>query len=493
MSPWLRRLLVTGALIIAYRLGMGIPLPGIGAIWDWIVSTDPRNIGGGGYGLGRVSFLGLGISPYIAASVFLLLLSGAIAPLRRLRDGNEAQRSRFTAYLLGMTALVALVQGLGIAIYCQSLRHQIDPAGSTNWSGYRIAIMLLLVAGSFVAVGIAHFITKYGIANGVAILVAIPLLTEAIPRFRTSILNPRDSQAPPPLLAILVLGIGILLSILIIQSCRKLPLQSEGNTGAVSDNSEELPWLPLRMQPAGAAPLFFADNLLHVPATVRSLLEPDATGPLMSAWLYTGVSSLLIIASSILFASWIFNGADLEGRLNAWRVRIKDDAGDLWTARRLEQVQEKLIWVGALMLVLVGALPLLGIRYERFLEGIAGLVDAHLVVLTAVVLEIWRNLRAWRRHSRSGSWASVYRSDIALEARLVCHALRQAGLTAVMHSARPSPVIGSFGCWEVCRPQFPSVVVYSRLGSGHDEVHVPADVRVQAEEVLARIAPPPHV
>jgi hypothetical protein len=247
------------------------------------------------------------------------------------------------------------------------------------------------------------------------------------------------------------------------------------------------------MQPAGAAPLIFADNLLSLPPIFRGFLEPDATGPLMSAWLYTGVSSLLIIASSILFASWIFNGADLEGRLNAWRVRIKDDAGDLWTARRLEHVQERMVWMGALMLVLFGALPLLGIKYDRFLDGIAGLVDARLVVLTAVALEIWRNLRAWRRHPRSGSWASVYRSDIALEARLVCHALRQAGLTAVMHSARPSPLIGSFGCWEVCRPQFPSVVVYSRLGSGHVEVHVPTDVRQQAEEELARIVPPPHV
>jgi preprotein translocase subunit SecY len=493
MSPWPRRIVVTGALVIAYRIGTGIPLPGIGAIWDWVHSTDARNAGSLGYGLERFSFLGLGIYPYISASGILLLLSGAIAPLRRLRDGDEEQRSRFAIYLLGLTALLAMIQGLGIAIYCDSLRRQVDPAISTTGSGYRVAVMLALVAGSFVTVGLAHFITKYGIANGVAILVAIPLLTEAIPRFRASILDPRDSQAPPPLLAVLVLGVGILLSVLIIHSCRKLPLQPERDTGVENHNSGEMRWLPLRIQPAGAVPLLFAERMLVLPLTLRGFFRPDATGPILSDWSYTAVSSLLIFASSMLIASWLFNGCDLEGRLHAWRVRIKDGAGDVWTARRLEQTQEKLAWMGALMLVLFGALPLLGLRYDRFLEGVAGLVDARLVVLVAVVLEIWRNLRAWRMHPLGRSWARVYRSDIALEARLVRHALHQAGLTAVMHSSRPSPVGGSFGYWEVCRPQFPSLIVYSGLGSGCVEVYVPTSARKQAEELLAGIVPPLQV
>jgi preprotein translocase subunit SecY len=489
MSPWLRRLVVTGVLVIIYRLGTAIPLPGMGAIWDWIVSTGARNGGGVAHDLGRVSLLGLGINPYLSASVILLLLSGVIAPLRRLRDGDEAQRSRFAIYLLGITGLLALVQGLGISIFCESLRRQVDPAGSSTWSGYRIVVMLVLVAGSFVSVGIAHLITKYGIANGVAILAVIPLLTEVIPRFRTSILDPRDSETPSPLLAVLVLGAGILLAILIVQSCRRLPLRAEGSTATEDGDSSGLPWLPLRMQPAGAAPLFFSDSLFRMALVVRVFLRPDATGPLMADWLQAAVGGFLTIGASMLFASWIFNGSDLVDRLRAWRLRIEDSAGEPWTVRRLERTQEKLVWMGALMLVALGALPLLGLEHDRFLEGIAGLVDARLVVFTAIALEIWRNRCGWQGYPGNRSWIPIYRSDIAIEASLVCQALRQAGLPAVTHSSRPSPLGGSFGFWEVCRPRFPSVVVYSRLGSGGVEVHVPRDAEEQAAEVLSRVLP----
>jgi len=177
-----RRILVTLALLAAYRLGLHIPLPGMDpSVLSRLPRPDPESALLGGWIHPQMSFFGLGIAPYFSAAVIVLLLSGLILPLRGLRDGHERSRHRFDQVILIATVLIALVQSYGMSIYICNALGPLRMGLTLPPEAFQLVATLGMTIGTLVLIWFGHLITRYGVGNGIALLLVSGLIGRLLP------------------------------------------------------------------------------------------------------------------------------------------------------------------------------------------------------------------------------------------------------------------------------------------------------------------------
>jgi preprotein translocase subunit SecY len=270
-----KRIILTLSLILVYRIGSFIMLPGVNAqaVLDNAAKGGSNNalesllslFSGGGFT--NVSIMALGIMPYISASIIMQLLGMAVPAVQKMQNEGESGRKQINNYTRILTIAICAVQAPSyISLYASGIQGALpqDP-GSLWWA----TAVISMVAGSMFSVWLGERITDKGIGNGISLLITVGILS----RLPSAFIQEVAISAPLKVVLEIMMFILIVLgTILIVQGVRKVPLNTAKRVvGARSvDDQGARNYLPLKVNASGVMPIIFAQAIMTIPVMLAS-------------------------------------------------------------------------------------------------------------------------------------------------------------------------------------------------------------------------------
>ncbi|MGB3406265.1 MAG: preprotein translocase subunit SecY [Jannaschia sp.] len=364
-----QRILFTIGLLIIYRIGTYIPVPGIdaGALRDF-VEQAAAGLGGvlnmfTGGAIGRMGVFALGIMPYISASIIVQLMTAMVPQLEQLKKEGEAGRKKINQYTRYGTVALATLQGYGLAVSLEAGGLAHDPG-----MFFRASCVITLVGGTMFLMWLGEQITARGIGNGISLIIFVGIVAElpaALAQFFES--GRTGALTTPAILGVVAMLLGTLILVVFMErSLRKIHIQYPRRQVGMKVYDGGSSHLPIKVNPAGVIPAIFASSLLLLPTTI-STFSGQQTGPIMSTVLaYFGPGQplyLLFFAAMIVFFTYFytFNVAfkpdDVADNLKSQNGFIPGIRPGKRTAEYLEYVTNRVLVLGAAYLTLVCLIP----------------------------------------------------------------------------------------------------------------------------------------
>ena len=293
------RILFTLGLLIVYRLGTFIPVPGIDgvALRDFMEQAQ-SGIGGmltmfTGGALGRMGIFALGIMPYISASIIVQLLTSMVPSLEQLKKEGEQGRKKINQYTRYGTVALATLQAYGLAVSLESGDLVTDPG-----LFFRLSCLITLVGGTMFLMWLGEQITARGVGNGISLIIFVGIIAEvpaALAQFFAS--GRSGALSPAVIIGVIVMVIATIAFVVFMErALRKVLIQYPRRQVGMKVMEGQNSHLPVKVNPAGVIPAIFASSLLLLPTTV-STFSGSQTGPLMSTILaYFGPGQPLYLA-----------------------------------------------------------------------------------------------------------------------------------------------------------------------------------------------------
>src|SRR6056300_94107 len=294
-----KRILFTLGLLLVYRLGTFIPLPGIDAtaLREFMESAQ-SGIGGmlsmfTGGALGRMGIFALGIMPYISASIIIQLLTSMVPQLEQLKKEGEQGRKKINQYTRYGTVALALFQGWALAASLEAGELATDPG-----LFFRISCVVTLVGGTMFLMWLGEQITNRGIGNGISLIIFVGIIAE-IPAALAQFLSQGRSGAISPAViigVIIMVVVTIAFVVFMERALRKIHIQYPRRQVGMKIYDGQSSHLPVKVNPAGVIPAIFASSLLLLPTTI-STFSGSQTNPIMSTVMaYFGPGQPLYLA-----------------------------------------------------------------------------------------------------------------------------------------------------------------------------------------------------
>ena len=363
------RIFFTLALLIVYRLGTYIPVPGIDgqALKDFMDSAS-AGIGGmlnmfTGGAISRMGIFALGIMPYISASIIVQLLTSMVPQLEQLKKEGEQGRKKINQYTRYGTVLLAIFQGWALASSLEAGDLATDPG-----LFFRLSCVVTLVGGTMFLMWLGEQITNRGIGNGISLIIFVGIVAE-IPSALAQFLSQGRSGALSPaviigVIVMVVVTIGFV--VFMERALRKIHIQYPRRQVGMKIYDGQSSHLPVKVNPSGVIPAIFASSLLLLPTTLATFSGGN-TGPVMSVILaYFGPGQplyLLFFASMIIFFAYFytfnvsFKPEDVADNLKNQNGFVPGVRPGKKTAEYLEYVVNRVLVVGSLYLALICLLP----------------------------------------------------------------------------------------------------------------------------------------
>ena len=364
-----QRILFTLGLLIVYRLGTFIPVPGIdgNALRDFMEGAA-AGLGGilsmfTGGALGRMGIFALGIMPYISASIIVQLLTSLVPAFEQMKKEGEQGRKKINQYTRYGTVLLATFQAYGLAVSLQ--------AGDlvTNPGVFFIAsTVITLVGGTMFLMWLGEQITARGVGNGISLIIFVGIIAE-VPAALAQFFSQGRSGAISP---VVIIGIILLMAALIAfvvfmeRALRKIHIQYPRRQVGMKVYDGGTSHLPIKVNPAGVIPAIFASSLLLLPTTI-STFSGGSTGPVMSTILaYFGPGRplyLLFFTAMIVFFAYFythnvaFKVDDVADNLKNQNGFVPGIRPGKRTAEYLEYVTNRVLVLGSGYLALVCLMP----------------------------------------------------------------------------------------------------------------------------------------
>ncbi|MEI4488048.1 preprotein translocase subunit SecY [Frigidibacter sp. MR17.14] len=364
-----QRIFFTIGLLIVYRLGTYIPVPGIdGAALRNFMDSAASGLGGilsmfTGGALGRMGIFALGIMPYISASIIVQLLTSLVPSLENLKKEGEAGRKKINQYTRYATVALALFQAYGLAksLEAGSLAH--DPG-----IFFQATVVVTLVGGTMFLMWLGEQITARGIGNGISLIIFVGIVAE-IPAALAQFLSQGRSGviSPAVIIGALVMVVVVIAFVVFMErALRKIHIQYPRRQVGMKVYDGGSSHLPIKVNPAGVIPAIFASSLLLLPTTI-STFSGGATGPVMSTILaYMGPGQplyLLFFVLMIVFFAYFYT-ANVAFKTDEVAENLKNQGGFIpgirpgkRTEDYLEYVVNRVLVLGSGYLALVCLLP----------------------------------------------------------------------------------------------------------------------------------------
>ncbi|MEM0938029.1 MAG: preprotein translocase subunit SecY [Pseudomonadota bacterium] len=364
-----QRIFFTLGLLIVYRLGTYIPVPGIdgNALRDFMEQAA-AGLGGvlsmfTGGALGRMGIFALGIMPYISASIIVQLMTAMVPKLEQLKKEGEQGRKKINQYTRYGTVLLATAQAYGLAVSLEAGGLVSDP----GWF-FRAACVITLVGGTMFLMWLGEQITARGIGNGISLIIFVGIIAElpgALAQFfeqgRTGALS-----TPAVIGVIIMLLVTLTFVVFMERSLRKIHIQYPRRQVGMKVYDGGNSHLPIKVNPAGVIPAIFASSLLLLPTTI-STFSGGQSGPVMSTLLaYFGPGQplyLLFFAAMIIFFTYFytlnvsFKVEDVADNLKNQNGFVPGIRPGKKTAEYLEYVTTRILVLGSGYLALVCLIP----------------------------------------------------------------------------------------------------------------------------------------
>ncbi len=365
-----RRILITGLLLIVYRVGIHIPTPGIDnlalkAVFDSQAGTlfGLIDMFSGG-ALARFSIFTLGIMPYISSSIILQLLTVVIPQLEKLSKEGELGRRKITQYTRYGTIVLSVIQGMGIAVGLESVT---AGAGSVvyhpGWA-FRIMTVITLTSGTAFLMWLGEQITERGIGNGISLIIFAGIvarfpsgLVRTVTLVRTGEMN---LFAGLFLLALMVAVVAII--IYFERAHRRIPVQYARRIVGRKVYGGQSTHLPLKVNTAGVIPPIFASSILLFPATIASFIKHPITRTISDALTPGRVGYELLFVAFIIFFCYFytavtFNPVDVADNMKKYGGFVPGIRPGKKTAEYIDKILTRITLGGAIYVSVICVLP----------------------------------------------------------------------------------------------------------------------------------------
>ena len=307
-----QRIFFALGLLIVYRLGTFIPVPGIdGAALREFMEGAQNGIGGilsmfTGGALARMGIFALGIMPYISASIVIQLLATMYEPLKQMKKEGEQGRRKINQYTRYLTVIVATGQAYGLASGLQA-----GDLASNPGLFFMASCVITLVGGTMFLMWLGEQITARGIGNGISLIIFVGIIAE-IPAALAQFLSQGRSGAisPAVIVGVIIMVIAVLTFVVFMErSLRKIHIQYPRQQRGMKVYDSSASHLPIKVNPSGVMPAIFASALLLLPTTI-STFSGGSTSPIMSTILaYFGPGQplyLIFFAAMIIFFTYFY-------------------------------------------------------------------------------------------------------------------------------------------------------------------------------------------
>ncbi len=355
-----QRIFFTIGLLIVYRLGTYIPVPGIdGQALRDVMAQVSQGVGGmlnlfTGGALSRMGIFALGIMPYISASIIVQLLATMYAPWQALRKEGEQGRKKLNQYTRYGTVALAILQGYGIAVSIQG-------GGLAHNPGlfFIASCVITLVGGTMFLMWLGEQITARGIGNGISLIIFVGIVAEipaAIAQFFAQ--GRSGALSTPVILGVIVMVIAVIAFVVFMErALRKISILYPRRQVGMKVYEAGSSHLPIKVNPAGVIPAIFASSLLLLPTTIGTF-SGGAANPVLS-WLSANLGygqplHLLFLAIMIVFFAYFYT-FNVSFKIDDVAENLKNQSASIPGIRPGKKTEEYLEYVVNRVLVLGSA------------------------------------------------------------------------------------------------------------------------------------------
>ena len=408
--PELRqRIIFTALLLIVYRLGAHITLPGIDDIELEKFFDSFRGRTGGsvldfvdlfsGGAFKQMTIFALGIQPYISASIVMQLLTVVIPFLEKLSKEPDG-RKKITQYTRYATVILSAIQGVMISLMLQRpgaiIRSENIEIVTNPGIWWTLLTMITLMAGTSFVMWLGEQITERGIGQGISLIITIGILSGMPGGVQTIFNQLLNRQIDLPKLVIfLALGVVAIMGTVFITFCvRKIPVQYARRVVGRKVMGGQATHIPLRVNAAGMIPIIFAVTLMQFPSTVLGLLQSQFPawawiGGLLAAFsatspLYWAIYALLIIGFTYFYTAVQINPVQMADDLRKYGGFIPGIRPGKRTADYINDTLTRITLPGAVFLAAIAVFPLL---LQGWLGTGALISGASVLIVVGVVLD----------------------------------------------------------------------------------------------------------
>lgn len=413
------RILITLGFLLVYRVGSFVVLPGVDPIELEKASEGASglaallNIFAGG-AFSRASIFALGIMPYISASIIVQLMGIAVPSVQKLQKEGESGRKKINQWTRFLTIAITLGQAPGY------LATQVPDSAIVNpgWWSFTLPSIIILTAGTLFVMWLGEKITDKGIGNGISLLIMIGIIA-GLP---TAFLFEFDSQMGDAggglvviLIEMLILLAVILITILLVQGVRRVPVQfakklASGETQTVGARQ----YIPLKVNAAGVMPIIFAQALMMVPITLVSFSESDALTGLatvfndISGFWYNFIFAVMIILFTYFYTAITVNPQQMADDLKKNGGFVPGVKPGADTASFMDNILSRITLPGSVFLAMIAILPAFAIKagvspnFALFYGGTSLLIIVGVVLDTLQQIESYLLMRHYDGLMKSG-------------------------------------------------------------------------------------------
>ena len=412
-----KRLLYTLLLVVIFRLGCYITVPGVNSIALNDAMGNTNGIAGlidliSGGAFSRFSLFAMSITPYITASIVIQLLAMIIPSLEKLtKEGGEQGRQKINRYTKIVTIILALVEGIGIYLSYRGAGIFVDDSFLTG-----ALVVIGLVTGTSILMWLGEQITAKGIGNGISLLIFIGIIS-GLPQGVTtlwSLIMPQTGFSTTGLLTAIGIVIGAIILVagvvFVQQAERRVPVQYSKKVVGRKMVGAQSTHIPLKLAMAGVMPVIFASSFMTFPAMIIQIFVPDIasqTGFLAGLYNFsiaTSTSSvpigysianaivylLLILGFTFFYTYATFNPAEVSNNIKKNGGFIPGIRAGKPTTEYLSSIISKLTWFGGFFLAVIAIIPML-LRFTSLNIAFGG---TSILIVVGVALETVQQLES---------------------------------------------------------------------------------------------------
>ena len=325
-----KKLIFTGLLLLVYRLGGKVPIPGIdksalasmmGGYKDTLVGLYDMFAGGF---FSQASIFALGIMPYISASIIIQLLGAVLPYFQRLQKEGEEGRKKIIQITRYGTVMIASLQAVGMSVFLSSQTTSVGPVVPNAGPIFYFVTILTMVTGVVFVMWLGEQISDHGIGNGISLIIMVGIIARAPSVFKNQFIQIQNGLSNPfenILLLVLMFGITMVV-VAVTTGVRKIPVQYAKRVVGRKVYGGQATHIPLRILTAGVMPIIFAQALMFIPSTIASFF-PQGYG--FGDWLmrvfapthivYSLFFAFLIIIFTYFYTAIAFNPVDVADNM----------------------------------------------------------------------------------------------------------------------------------------------------------------------------------
>ena len=406
------KLMLTAGLLLVYRLGSNVVLPGIDpSSLENLQSQASEGLVGlinafSGGAFANASILALGIMPYISASIVIQLAGLAVPAVQKMQKEGESGRRKLNQITRYLTILIVAAQAPG---YITNLIYQgvnITLPMSTFW----LASWIVIIAGTIFAMWLGERITEKGVGNGISLLIMIGIIANFPQAFFQEVatqLSPTGGGWIKFLIELVALYLVFLFAIAITQAVRKVPLEYAKRVAGGSSKSLGRSYLPVRVNASGVMPIIFAQALMFVPLTVVQYTGIEGSG---ATWLvnvfgdiqgfwYNFVFALLILVFTYFYTAIQINTTQIADDLKRNGGFVPGIKPGEATGNYIDDVLAKITLPGAVLLALIAILPAVAMTLGINMQWAQFYGGTSLLIIVGVVLDTLMQIESYLLNS----------------------------------------------------------------------------------------------